>query len=222
MLGLPVSHDLTNLVYDTLFWSQVKADPEPWLATSAEPNEDRTQWTVKLRPGVAWHDGVPFTAEDVKFTFEKMKSTTGGRYSHHVWEYPVFKSADVLDPLIEQVVIHRGEITLHISRENLVAAAQLLRDDPGLRFEFLSGVSGVHYPGDTGRELRAEQERLRAVLADASEERPDGEGRVLAILGARGGAGASVLAVAVGQAVLAAGGDGQQHVGVDRLGGGKR
>jgi hypothetical protein len=29
MLGLPVSHDLTNLVYDTLFWSQVKADPEP-------------------------------------------------------------------------------------------------------------------------------------------------------------------------------------------------
>ena len=32
MLGLPVSHDLTNLVYDTLFWSQVKADPEPWLA----------------------------------------------------------------------------------------------------------------------------------------------------------------------------------------------
>ncbi|MFE9743948.1 septum site-determining protein Ssd [Saccharothrix saharensis] len=57
-------------------------------------------------------------------------------------------------------------------------------------------------------ELPAEQERLRAVLADASEERPVGEGRVLAILGARGGAGASVLAVAVGQAVLAAGGDG--------------
>jgi ABC-type transport system substrate-binding protein len=69
MLGLPVSHDLTKLLYDTIFWSQVKAHPEPWLAAGAEPNEDRSQWTVKLRPGVAWHDGVPFTAEDVKFTF---------------------------------------------------------------------------------------------------------------------------------------------------------
>jgi peptide/nickel transport system substrate-binding protein len=114
MLGLPVSHDLTNLVYDTLFWSQVKADPEPWLATGAEPNEDRTQWTVKLRPGVAWHDGVPFTAEDVKFTFEKMKSTTGGRYSHHVWEYPVFKQAEVLDPLTVRLTFEQPAPTFKI------------------------------------------------------------------------------------------------------------
>ena len=114
MLGLPVSHDLTNLVYDTLFWSQVKADPEPWLATSAEPNDDRTQWTVKLRPGVAWHDGVPFTAEDVKFTFEKMKATTGGRYSHHVWEYPVFKQAEVLDPLTVRITFEQSAPTFKI------------------------------------------------------------------------------------------------------------
>ncbi|MGH9263773.1 MAG: ABC transporter substrate-binding protein [Acidimicrobiales bacterium] len=99
MLGLPVSHDLTNLIYDTLFWSQVKADPEPWLAESAEPSADYTSWTVKLRPGVTWHDGRPLTADDVAFTFEKMKSTTGGRYSHHVWEHPVFERAEVIDPL---------------------------------------------------------------------------------------------------------------------------
>ena len=99
MGGLPTSHDLNNLVYDTLFWSQVKEDPEPWLAERADPSPDRKSWTVHLRPGVTWHDGRPFTAEDVKFTFEKMKNTTGGRYSHHVWEYPVFESAEVLDPL---------------------------------------------------------------------------------------------------------------------------
>lgn len=63
--------------------------------------------------------------------------------------------ADGLDPLIDQVVIHRGEITFHVSRDNLLAAATLLRDDPALRFELCSGVSGVHYPGDTGRELHA-------------------------------------------------------------------
>ncbi len=63
--------------------------------------------------------------------------------------------ADKLDALIEQVVIHRGEITFHVRRADLVAAMRLLRDDAALRFEFLSGVSGVHYPGDAGRELHA-------------------------------------------------------------------
>ena len=31
---------------------------------------DGLKWRVKLRPGVTWHDGTPFTAEDVKFTFD--------------------------------------------------------------------------------------------------------------------------------------------------------
>src|SRR3546814_7787091 len=63
--------------------------------------------------------------------------------------------ADGLDGLVDRVVIHRGEITFHISRDNLVEAAKKLRDDPSLRFEFASGVSGVHYPDDHGRELHA-------------------------------------------------------------------
>jgi NADH-quinone oxidoreductase subunit C len=56
---------------------------------------------------------------------------------------------------IEKVVIHRGEITYHVRRAHLVAFATALRDEPGLRFEVLQGVSGVHYPGDEGRELHA-------------------------------------------------------------------
>jgi peptide/nickel transport system substrate-binding protein len=32
-------------------------------------SKDGLSWKVKLRPGVTWHDGTPFTAEDVKFTF---------------------------------------------------------------------------------------------------------------------------------------------------------
>jgi NADH-quinone oxidoreductase subunit C len=54
-----------------------------------------------------------------------------------------------------RVVIHRGEITFHVRREDLPTVAQVLRDDERLRFEFCSGVSGVHYPEDTGRELHA-------------------------------------------------------------------
>jgi NADH-quinone oxidoreductase subunit C len=56
---------------------------------------------------------------------------------------------------IEKVVVDRGEITFFIRRKLLLDVVSLLRDDPGLRFEFCSGVSGVHYPGESGRELHA-------------------------------------------------------------------
>ncbi|TAK70115.1 MAG: NADH-quinone oxidoreductase subunit C [Actinomycetota bacterium] len=56
---------------------------------------------------------------------------------------------------IEKVVVAFGELTFHVRREHLLAFATSLRDDAALRFEMCSGVSGVHYPGDTGRELHA-------------------------------------------------------------------
>jgi NADH-quinone oxidoreductase subunit C len=73
-------------------------------------------------------------------------------------------AADRLDAALEaagitgavsKVVLHRGEITFHVDRDLLVAVMQNLRDDPELRFEFCSGVSGVHYPHETGAELHA-------------------------------------------------------------------
>lgn len=54
---------------------------------------------------------------------------------------------------IEKIVIHRGEMTVHVKRENLYAVMQHLRDDPALRFEYCSGVGGVNYPDDVGAEL---------------------------------------------------------------------
>ncbi|MCA1217905.1 NADH-quinone oxidoreductase subunit C [Streptomyces sp. 8L] len=56
---------------------------------------------------------------------------------------------------IEKTVVDRGEVTFHIAREHLLRVARTLRDDPALRFELCTGVSGVHYPGDKGRELHA-------------------------------------------------------------------
>jgi len=61
--------------------------------------------------------------------------------------YPGFNDA------IEQVVVDRGELTLHVRRANLVEVAKVFRDD--LKFEMCLGVSGAHYPDESGRELRA-------------------------------------------------------------------
>ncbi|WNV91718.1 septum site-determining protein Ssd [Umezawaea sp. Da 62-37] len=67
--------------------------------------------------------------------------------------------------------------------------------------------------------LPAGGEWLIGTLADLAEGPPSGEGRVVAVLGGRGGAGASVLAAALGQAVLSSGRQGLL-VDCDPLGGG--
>ncbi|MDL4777659.1 MULTISPECIES: NADH-quinone oxidoreductase subunit C [Thermomonosporaceae] len=56
---------------------------------------------------------------------------------------------------IERVVVDRGEMTFFVRREHLLTVARTMRDEPSLRFELCSGVSGVHYPDETGAELHA-------------------------------------------------------------------
>ncbi|MFI2754415.1 NADH-quinone oxidoreductase subunit C [Cellulomonas sp. P22] len=80
---------------------------------------------------------------------------------------------------IPSVVVDRDELTLHVAREHIVEVCQMLRDDQDLRFELSLGVSGVHYPHETGRELHAvyhlvsvtHSHRLRLEVA-ASEADP--------------------------------------------------
>jgi ABC-type transport system substrate-binding protein len=67
-------YDLT--VYDNVFdslaerWDCVDKQIVPALATSWSVADDQKTWTVNLRQGVTWHDGQPFTADDVKFTYD--------------------------------------------------------------------------------------------------------------------------------------------------------
>src|SRR5713101_5155582 len=46
----------------------------PDLADSWSTSEDGSELTFKLHPGVKWHDGNPFTAADVKCTFELLQA----------------------------------------------------------------------------------------------------------------------------------------------------
>jgi len=63
--------------------------------------EDLTSVTYKLLPDVTWSDGEPFTAEDVKFTWEWVMNPDNG--SIHVGVYEPIASVEVVDPLTAKV-----------------------------------------------------------------------------------------------------------------------
>ncbi|TSD95371.1 NADH-quinone oxidoreductase subunit C [Skermania sp. ID1734] len=99
--------------------------------------------------------------------------------------------ADVLEAALEQAeasdalektLVFRDEITFYVRPERLPLVAQTLRDHPDLRFELCLGVSGVHYPEETGRELHAvyplmsithnRRVRLEVAVPDADPHMP--------------------------------------------------
>jgi NADH-quinone oxidoreductase subunit C len=59
------------------------------------------------------------------------------------------------DDAIERVEVAYGELTFFVRRAKLPQVVEKLLHDPKLRFEVFSGVSGVHYPQEPGRELSA-------------------------------------------------------------------
>ncbi|KAB1111286.1 ABC transporter substrate-binding protein [Neorhizobium galegae] len=61
---------VTELLYSNLTRLKVDMSVEPDLAESWTPNDALTEWTFKLRKGVTFHDGSPFSAKDVVATFK--------------------------------------------------------------------------------------------------------------------------------------------------------
>jgi NADH-quinone oxidoreductase subunit C len=49
------------------------------------------------------------------------------------------------DEAVERVVVDRDELTVHIAPDRISEVCQLMRDDPSLRFELCSSLSGVDY-----------------------------------------------------------------------------
>lgn len=87
-------------IYDSLIKSGNNLELEPGLATNWTAIDDST-WEFKLRPGVKFHDGSDFTAEDVKFSIERIPRVAGPNpttiYVRRV------KAVEIVDPLTIRV-----------------------------------------------------------------------------------------------------------------------
>ena len=79
--AVPVAIISTKIYESLLSYEGAGLTPKPGLAESWTVSDDKKTYTFKLRRDVKWHDGKPFTAEDVEFSVEKIvaRSTRAAR-----------------------------------------------------------------------------------------------------------------------------------------------
>lgn len=66
---------IASKIFDGLIDHDADLQPVPALAESWTANDEATRFEFKLRPGVKWHDGTPFTAADVAYSLLTLKET---------------------------------------------------------------------------------------------------------------------------------------------------
>ncbi|MCU0265395.1 MAG: ABC transporter substrate-binding protein [Actinomycetia bacterium] len=72
-VSLIEDYEMIGLMYDSLVgYSATDFSPVPRLAESWEESDDQKTWTYKIRSGVTWSDGVPLTAKDAAYTFNRI------------------------------------------------------------------------------------------------------------------------------------------------------
>src|SRR6202051_2976643 len=89
-------------ICDKLFDIDQKLNIVPQLALSHETSANGREVTIKLRPGVKFHDGEPFDAEAAKFSLERHLSMQG---SFRKPELAAVDHVDVVDPLTIKLVL---------------------------------------------------------------------------------------------------------------------
>lgn len=90
------SSSVSGLIFSGLVRINEKLEPIPDLAESWQVLSGGRVWRFKLRRGVKWHDGKPFTARDVIFTFQKIldpKTNTVRRSDYVIDDVPIVTRA---------------------------------------------------------------------------------------------------------------------------------
>jgi peptide/nickel transport system substrate-binding protein len=127
------SHEALLAVYEPLIRLDDAGNPGPGLAAAWTRNEDLTELTLKLRPGVTFHDGTPFNAEAVKRNFDRM-AALGGRAGTTVTE--TFKLISAVE--------YEGEDTVRIRLKSPNGQIEYwLGANPGMMVSPASLTDGV-------------------------------------------------------------------------------
>lgn len=88
---------INKVIFPGLVRPDEQLRPTPDLARSWTTSDDGREYVFALRPGVRWHDGAPFTAHDVKFTFDQIVDVASG--SRLRSDFAAIESIAVVDSL---------------------------------------------------------------------------------------------------------------------------
>ena len=84
-----------------------RGELEGRLAERWEPTSDYRTWTIRLRDGIRWHDGVPVTAHDIKFTLDLLSLPD-------VHWYADSYTVQVIDDLTYTITYHQGGLAFGV------------------------------------------------------------------------------------------------------------
>lgn len=96
-----------SLIYDSLLYVKDDMTVEGQLAESVTVSRDAKSIIIALKDGIFWHDGTPFTADDVKYTFDLIKKRN-----------PVSTYQSRLADMSSMVVNDNLHCTLYLKRPN--------------------------------------------------------------------------------------------------------
>lgn len=88
-----------HMIYDGLLTLDENNEPQPLLATGMERSDDGLTYTLPLRDDVTWHDGEPFTADDVVFSFEYAAENDHSRWT------PAVEAVDSVEATSDDEVV---------------------------------------------------------------------------------------------------------------------
>jgi peptide/nickel transport system substrate-binding protein len=93
-------------IYDPLMRRDADGVVRPYLAETMEPNADLSEWTMKLRPGITFHDGTPLDSQAIKTIFDEYLRAPGSSL------------AGELDEVAEMVVVDDLTVTYKLIGPN--------------------------------------------------------------------------------------------------------
>lgn len=137
-----ISALLADVVFDGLVRIDEDLDARPSLASSWQSSDNGLRWTFYLRRGVRFHDGVEFTARDVKFTLDEIiHSKSIGLYTGGLAD--LINSIQVRDRYTVEILLNRPSLSFIYNMGVGILPAYLLQEKGSLE-EF-----GLH-PVGTG------------------------------------------------------------------------
>lgn len=150
-------------IFDYLVFKDADGVIRPALATSWERIDDLSTRFV-LREGVLWHDGEAFTAEDVKFTLERV-ATDSSLQEHN--QYRQIREVEIVGPF---------EIIIHTHAPEPVLLSRLSRIGSGIlakhHIEAIGGWENIsdHSPVGTGPFKVVEWRRDDRIVMEAFDD----------------------------------------------------